>query len=496
VLLFEADYPEGTAMTARRVQIVGPRVLQLALIESSMKLGITRATAYVDGEGVDGFLSERFYMVSDVGGEAPPLRPVFEDPTRLVVTDGTPIVLGLPAAEASAGLTERYAKTPDHLPIDLLGPEPTLTSSPGDYLLAVDAKWAHGKVGYASNGTRETVRFFFPIEVVPATENESSAPASPSTDPSAAGAPNLQETLLEHGAGRLSFAYGALWVAEPSGVARIDPATGEVVARIEVPGITPAGTQLAFSEYGGTDRGSSIAAAAGLIWVTAEPKIIGIDPSSNTVVTSISESSSIVNIAPASNDHLLVGGMAEGNGDLRLIDPTAKGSIYLEERGVFLDAFPQVLATDHWYWATSGTVKGLPAASRWSTDFSVAQTISVPAIRSATQSAGSVWMTGETSLYKFDEAESSSDVVEEIEPDLTLALEGPSIVAGDSTSLWLLEATGSTYRLIHLDPQSGEPMLTSISLAYGGPAEITVVEGQPWITFRDEGLLVTLSATG
>jgi hypothetical protein len=331
---------------------------------------------------------------------------------------------------------------------------------------------------------------------VSATENQPSAQASPSTDPSAAGAQNLRETVVEQGAGRLSFAYGALWVVEPSGVARIDPATGEVVARIEVPDITPAGTQLAFSEYGGTDRGSSIAAAAGLIWVTAEPKIVGIDPSSNSVVTSISESSSIVNIAPANNDLLLVGGMAEGNGDLRLIDPTAKGSIYLEERGVFLDAFPQVLATDHWYWAASGTVKDPPAASRWSTDFSIAQTISVPAIRSVTQSTGGVWMTSDMSLYKFDEAEPSGDAAEEIEPDLTLPVQGPSIVAGDSTSLWLLEATGSTYRLIQLDPQSGESLLTSISLAYGGPAELTVVEGQPWITFRDEGLIVTLPAAG
>jgi hypothetical protein len=493
VLLFEADYPEGTAMTARRVQVVEPGVLQLSLMESSNR-GLVHATAYVDGHGINGFLSERSYTVGDLGGQVMPQRPVFDDQRPLVLTDGSRIILGLPANKASAGLVENYEETPDHLPVDLLGDDPRVPSAPGASLLAVDAIWTHGKLGYSRNGTKEKVRFFFPIEVVPGENQPSSEPSlvSPAAD--------VQEFSVGEGAGRLAFAYGSIWVAEPTGVIRVDPATGEVFASIEVPGITPAGTDLPFSQYGGTDQGSSIAPAAGLVWVTAEPKIVGIDPATNTVVTSVAESSSVVNIASA-GDLLLVGGMAEGNGDVRLIDPTASGNIYVESRSAFLDAFPQVLATAQWYWAASGTVEQPPGASRWSTDFTVAQTISVPAIRSMTEAGGNVWMTSETSLYRFDtqswdQGGSSTKASDEIEPELTVSLAEPSIVAGDPTSLWLLVTGESTSQLIELDPASGGAISPPISLAHVGAAEMIVVAGQPWITFRDEGLLVTFAPVG
>jgi Tol biopolymer transport system component len=180
VLLFEADYPEGTAMTARRVQVVEPGVLQLALIETS-KQAITHATAYVDGEGVDGFLSERSYTVSDLGGQMMPQRPVFEDQHLLVVTEGSRILLGFPADNARAALVETYRQTPDRLPVNLLGDDPRLSSAPGIFLLAVDAGWAHGKIGYSHNGTKEKVRFFFPVEVVHA-DSQPSVEPSPDSD--------------------------------------------------------------------------------------------------------------------------------------------------------------------------------------------------------------------------------------------------------------------------------------------------------------------------
>jgi hypothetical protein len=160
-----------------------------------------------------------------------------------------------------------------------------------------------------------------------------------------------------------------------------------------------------------------------------------------------------------------------------------------------------VLATEHWYWAASATLAHPPAASRWSTDFTVAQQISVPAIRSMTEAAGKVWMTSETSVYLFDteswdQGESSTNATDEIEPELTVSFAAPSIAAGDPTSLWLLETGESTSLLMELDAASGEAISSPISLAHAGQAEMIVVAGKPWISFRDEGLLVTIAPVG
>ena len=99
------------------------------------------------------------------------------------VTEGSPLLLATPADKASAVLVERYALTPDVLPIDLTGQTSTLSSPPGTYMLAVDATWQHGKLGWTSEGTRETARFFFPVEVVGTSSEPPPATEAPALDP-------------------------------------------------------------------------------------------------------------------------------------------------------------------------------------------------------------------------------------------------------------------------------------------------------------------------
>jgi Immunoglobulin-like domain of bacterial spore germination len=181
MLVVEADYPEGTARTARRIHVVEPGALQLSLTEGG-EPGAARATAYVDGSAVEGFLSTSMFMSGDVGTQTNPRPPDFGTEEPVVVAGGAPIFLTTPADTASAGLTKEYALAPDVLPIDLAGQTSTLSSPPGTYLLAVDATWKHGTVGWASSGTRETARFFFPVEVV-GTSSEPPPAESPALDP-------------------------------------------------------------------------------------------------------------------------------------------------------------------------------------------------------------------------------------------------------------------------------------------------------------------------
>lgn len=300
-----------------------------------------------------------------------------------------------------------------------------------------------------------------------------------------------REVQVGPGAGRLVVAFGSVWIGTPEGVARVDPLSGDILATIAVPRITAAGEDPPLSQYGGVPRGSGLAAAAGLIWVTAEPDLVGIDPATNEIVHRVTEESGITNIAAADDELLLVGGMAEGSGHVRLVDPLAKGSIYLDTWSSGSDAYPHVLASRHWFWAASGSVDGPPALSRTSKDLSLTQTIDIPAVRSMTEANDSVWLTTDDALYRVD-ASTTSGQGNRVEPDLILPLRHPSIVAGDDGALWLLESTPTESLLSRLNLTTGERVGGQIALGHLGPAEMTVEGGRPFITITEEGVLVTL----
>jgi hypothetical protein len=185
VLLFEADYADGIARTARLVRVVTPGVLQLDITEGKA-LDAATAAAYVDGRRADGFLTTSSFAQSDVSGQSAPRAPVFGSDGWLPLPSGSPLIVASTVNEARAGLYPSYEDFDPNrrLPIDLLEGAGVIDGPDGRHLLAVEATWKHGKLGWAHEGTEERALFFFPIEIVPASERgEPSPEPTPSPDP-------------------------------------------------------------------------------------------------------------------------------------------------------------------------------------------------------------------------------------------------------------------------------------------------------------------------
>ncbi len=187
VLVFEADYPEGIARTARRVRIVPTGVLQLDLRESGSDTAAS-GFAYVDGRRTEGFLSSTWFTAGDLRGQSEPRPPRFGDAAWLSVRSGSPILLGSAATEARAGLFATYDDfdLDARLPVDLLA-DASVVGPEGRHLLAVSVTWRHGKTGYGQDGTEERLLLFFPIELVAEEPELVPSPAAspePSSTPS------------------------------------------------------------------------------------------------------------------------------------------------------------------------------------------------------------------------------------------------------------------------------------------------------------------------
>ncbi|MGH2539161.1 MAG: TlpA family protein disulfide reductase [Actinomycetota bacterium] len=163
VMIFQAEYPEGVAMIARTVDLVAPGTVQIAATEGG-GVGNASATFVVDGAAVPGILRESSFHHSDAVGLLPGERPP-GDPTFIDVSLRANIVLG-------EGPTDRRLRlSPEPPPWDdgvgtRVEPGPLVEIDPGRYLLTYDVAWKHGRVGWDSEGTLETARFAFPIEIV------------------------------------------------------------------------------------------------------------------------------------------------------------------------------------------------------------------------------------------------------------------------------------------------------------------------------------------
>ncbi len=162
VLIFAADYPEGMAMTARIVTLVRPGTLQVTM-QKGGALDAATASASVDGDMVDGFLSTSSFTSGDDGAQSQPRFPSFANPLTIQV--GAAIVLTTPADEVVAGMFADTAIS-ERLPIDLQDGAWTPSEPPGVYRLVVDATWRKGKIGFGQSGTEEQARFLFPVEVL------------------------------------------------------------------------------------------------------------------------------------------------------------------------------------------------------------------------------------------------------------------------------------------------------------------------------------------
>jgi hypothetical protein len=188
VLVFEATYAEGIARTARFIRVTAPGVLQLDIIEGKA-LDAATAAAYVDGRRTDGFLSTSSFTQSDVSGQSSPRTPTFRPDAGLTLRRGSSMTVASVVDEARAGLFPTYADFSHgrRLPIDLAQDLGVIDGPDGRQLLAVEATWTHGQVGWAHEGTEERALFFFPIEIVPASDQEPSPPPTETPAPEPGG---------------------------------------------------------------------------------------------------------------------------------------------------------------------------------------------------------------------------------------------------------------------------------------------------------------------
>jgi WD40 repeat protein len=309
--------------------------------------------------------------------------------------------------------------------------------------------------------------------------------------------PVVRTFELAAGVGHMDYAFGSLWVVGDDGVIRIDPTTGEVVAEIPVDGITSLGDS-------GAKDWSWITSGAGRVWVTAEPDIVGIDPARNEITQRFTYESAVSRLT--FTDGLIVaGGSAEGNGDIRLIDPRTE--TYVEGGGLAapLAGGPSVLVTRDWYWAGGETHEGGAALVRNSKDGSTQEAIQgIESFDSFAAAGGFVWVTGGDRLYRVDDTYDgpapSPQSVFPVETDAVsaeIAIEGLAQVASDGARLWLLEGTedGSS-SLTEIDPVTGEDRSAPVMLAGDGPAEVAVAGGDAWVSFRNSGLLIQAERAG
>ncbi len=332
------------------------------------------------------------------------------------------------------------------------------------------------------------------------TAPDSQHPPSPSS-----GAKDFETFELDPGIGRLTAAFGSIWVVGPEGVTRVDPDSGEIVAEIPIQGITPPGTELPLHQYGGVANGSAITSGDGVVWVTAEPDIVALDPETNEIVQRISVETSLTNIA-FHDGQLVLGGMAEGSGHLLLVpqDPDPQTWTGLSSG---TDAFPLVLATDHWYWMGSATTRLGPALTRWSSDLAELQSIEgIGSVEAFAEAAGSVWVVGDGNLYRVDAGaggpRSGKAFPEPVDAvTATIPLEGMATIGGDGDRLWLLVEAGAVCELRELDPRTGDPIGEPVEIHLPFPAEMTVAEGVPWVSYRANpvlrrGVLIRPAAAG
>jgi hypothetical protein len=316
---------------------------------------------------------------------------------------------------------------------------------------------------------------------------------TPSASSTPGGQLHTQEITLSPGIGPLYAAFGSVWVVESEGLARVDVHTGEV-EHIGVPGISPPGEPHDFDAYGRRSEGSGITSGAGSVWVAAENAFVQIDPETNRIVRRLNSETGITDVVFDSGQ-LLYGGMIEGAGEVALLD-IESGSH--EGRPTGTGAFPLVLATKNWLWSGGEAFGDQPALTRWSRDFTVQQAIDVPAVDSLVEAGGYVWVTGGDELYQVSldyggpPTSPQSVFPEKVDAILrTVPIAGPGLLATDGTALWLIDTSDSGgVRLSRLDPATGMIVSGPFELARKWPAELAVVNGQPWLSFRDDGVLV------
>jgi sugar lactone lactonase YvrE len=279
--------------------------------------------------------------------------------------------------------------------------------------------------------------------------------------------------------------FGAVWVTGVGGVARVDPASDEVVAEVDVPGT---------GDYG------RIAVGEGSVWVTAPDlrpdrsrgNLVRIDPASNEVTATINIGGPIQGLA--------VGGGAvwvtvpdRGSSTLYRVDSAtdrvvdtvrvgeAAGSVVFGEGSVWVNH----------EWAGGSVDRIDPATDE------VAATLDVPNVQAA--GGGWLWGVGEGRVLRIDPASGDVRATIPIARAQQVAFEGSTVwvlVSPRSSDPELFEPIEGTAAVVRIDPatdrQNGDPvMLDDLQ-----PIALTADERGSWVADYYDGFLSRIEPTG
>jgi hypothetical protein len=294
----------------------------------------------------------------------------------------------------------------------------------------------------------------------------------------------VQELEIDRPVGRILIAAGSVWISSDGDVIRLAPSDGQVRATIPVR-IEEGGR---YGSVGEVNPRSGLTFGDDLVWVTAEPFFVGIDPATNEVATSIALESGVTHIDWV-DGRLLYGGSGEGLGRTGLLEPL---SFDVDDVGIGAGPNARVMATEHWYWS------GGEGLSRASIDGAQRQEFrSIGRVDSMAQAGDSVWVTNGDVLWRIDAGYEAPPAPTYTHTDDAVVdaiqIAGPGLVAGDGEHLWLLERIGSDEsRLSQIDPATGRPLGEALVLRRGGASDMFVADGLPWVAFGADGALVTV----
>jgi streptogramin lyase len=287
-----------------------------------------------------------------------------------------------------------------------------------------------------------------------------------------------QEIVVDGFPNAIAVGKGGVWVLRDGRrVIRIDPETGEIVARVG------AGDEL------GSERPCGIAVGKDALWVTTlSGRLARINLQTNRL-TRVIETEDAACVA-AGPDAIWV--TAPNNGEVLRIDPLTNEIV--EE--IPLDGFPQGISVGFgsvWVATSDPPEGGNGGVSRIDPRSNeVVRTILVPDLPEFVEAgAGAVWAT------------SNNGTVAEIDPRTNQLVETIRITDGGRTTLavgdgsvWASEIVGpgEDATIVRIDPESAEVEQTE--LVVRSPLGLAFGAGALWIAGYDEGTVTRFEPSG
>src|SRR5262245_61574132 len=273
----------------------------------------------------------------------------------------------------------------------------------------------------------------------------------------------------------------AVWVTGNEGVARVDAATGEVVAEIDVPG---------------TGDYSAIAVGEGSVWVTAPDlrsdgsrgNLVRIDPDTNEIAATIPIGGPIRGVAIGAGS-VWVGLPDEGTGRVFRVDPATDEVVDSVRVGVGVGS---VVFGEGSVWANheyaGSTVTRIDPAT-----VEVAGTLDVPVVKAAGD--GSLWSASGDDVVRIDPGSGEVQATIPVERAQDVALDGSDawvLVSPRSSDPTLFMAIAGTAAVRLVDPATNEVVGDPVALDDLQPIGIAAGEGGAWVVDYDAGILTRI----